>query len=170
MNPNMVEAFNDQINFELYSSYLYLAMAAAFQDMDMPGAATWMRIQAQEELVHVMMMFNYVTSREGRVLLKTVQGPKIEWPSALAAYEEALAHEKLVTGRINKLMDLAIAGSDHASNQFLQWFVKEQVEEEANVKAIVQQLKLAGKEGQGLFMIDRELGLRTFVMPTGVTI
>lgn len=170
ITPKMVAAINDQINFEIYSSYIYLSMSAYFHDRDMPGAANWMRIQAQEELVHAVMMFNYLVEREGRALMAPVKGPENEWASPLAAFEDALAHERIVTGRINAIMDLAMSESDHATAQFYQWFVKEQVEEESKAKAIVQQLKLAGKDGQGLLLIDRDLATRVFVMPTGVVI
>ena len=170
ISPKMVQAINEQINFEIYSSYLYLAMTGYFHDRDMPGAANWMRIQAQEELLHATMMFNYLVEREGRAHMAALNGPENEWASPLDAFEKALEHERIVTGRINALMSLALSEADHATAQFYQWFVKEQVEEEAKAKAIVQQLRLAGRDGQGLLLIDRDLATRVFVMPAGVVI
>jgi len=159
-------AFNDQINAETYSAYLYLAMAAYFDSLNLPGFSNWMKVQAQEELVHAMKFFGFVAERGGRVQLKPIEGPPASWESPLAAFEAAYKHELHITDRINKLVDLALKTSDHAANNLLQWFVAEQVEEEASADAVVQQLRLVKGEGQGLFMIDRELGQRVFVMPT----
>ena len=165
ISEKIQEALNDQLNFELYSSYIYLSMAAYFEDIDLPGHANWMKIQAQEELFHVDKIYSFINERDGRVLLKPVQGPEIKWESPLAAFQNAYEHEQIVTGRISKLVDLSLKESDHATHNFLQWFVNEQVEEEASVKNVIQQLKLAGKDGQGLFMVDRELGARTLAPP-----
>ncbi len=165
----MEAALNDHINAELFSSYLYLAMSADFQSKALRGAANWMRIQAQEELLHAMKFFDFVTERDGRVLLGQVEKPKMEWDSALAAFEEALEHERMISGRINNLVDLALAEKDHAANTFLQWFVTEQVEEEANAQAIVDQLKMVGDHGVALFMVDGELGKRVAATQTDTT-
>ena len=169
INEKIQSAFNDQLNAELYSSYLYLSMAAYFQSINLEGFANWMRCQAQEEILHAMKFYSFVNERAGRVLLSAIEGPPINWDSPLAAFEDAYRHEEKVTAMINGLVDLAIQEKDHAANAFLQWFVNEQVEEEASVDAVVHQLKLAGDQGSGLFMVDRELATRTFVMPAAGT-
>ena len=130
------KAINEQINAELYSAYLYMSMAAHFRSINLPGAANWMRVQVQEEMVHATKFYDYVLERGGKV-----------------------------TARINALLDLAIKESDHATAAMLQWFVTEQVEEEANADAVIQKLKLTKGEGSGLFMIDQELAARVFVPP-----
>ncbi|MBI5251320.1 MAG: ferritin [Desulfomonile tiedjei] len=165
INEKIQDAFNEQLNAELYSSYLYLSMAAYFQSVNLEGLASWMRCQAQEEILHAMKFYNFINERAGRVLLAAIEGPPIKWESPLAAFEDAYRHEEKVTGLINNLVDLAIQEKDHAANAFLQWFVNEQVEEESSVDAVVHQLKLAGDQGSGLFMIDRELATRVFVLP-----
>lgn len=165
MNEKIREAFNKQINAELYSSYLYLSMSAYFEAINLPGFAQWMRCQAQEEIVHAMKFFGFVNERGGTVVLSAIDGPPTSWQSPLNAFEEAYGHEGKVTGMINDLVDLAIQEKDHASNNFLQWFVAEQVEEEGSADGVVQSLKLAGSQGGGLFMIDRELGKRVFTPP-----
>jgi ferritin len=161
----MQDALNEHLNAELYSSYLYLSMSASFESMNLAGFASWMRIQAQEELMHAMKFFDYIIERGGHAILSAVDGPQTEWDSTLAAFSQAYEHETVISDKINKLVDLAIKQSDHATNNFLQWFVAEQVEEEATADAIVQQLKLVGSDGPGLLMLDRELANRTFVAP-----
>jgi ferritin len=165
MNKKIEKAFNDQINAELYSGYLYLAMAGHFLDQNLNGFATWLKMQAMEELYHAMKFYNFIDERNGRLNLLPVEGPPNEWKSALAAFQDAYKHEQYITGRINKLMKLARDENDFAAESFLKWFVDEQVEEEANADEVVQQLKLVGDSGQGLFLLDRELGMRTFVAP-----
>lgn len=165
LSDKMQDALNDQLNFELYSAYIYYSMAAYLESVDLPGFSHWMRIQVQEELTHVDKFFRFIHERDGRVILKAIDAPGREWKSPIDAFQEAYEHEQIVSGRINKLVDLSLKESDHATNSFLQWFVTEQVEEEATVKSIIQQLKLAGKDGHGLLMLDRELGARVFTMP-----
>lgn len=166
MIPKKVEdAFNKQINAELYSSYLYFAMEAYFNSVNLSGFANWMHIQAMEELAHATKMFNFVDERGGRVILEGIEKPASEWESPLAAFEAAYSHEQKVTGLINDLVDLSASEKDHASVNFLQWFVDEQVEEEASADAIVQQLKLAEGAAGAMFMLDREMGARTFTPP-----
>jgi ferritin len=162
-------AFNKQINAELYSSYLYLSMAAHFESLNLPGFANWMRCQAQEELVHAMKFYSFIHERNGTVTLSAIDGPPTQWDSPLAAFKDAYLHEQKVTSMINGLVDLAVEERDHASNAFLQWFVTEQVEEESSSDQVVQKLKLAGSEGSGLFMIDQELGQRVFTLPATVS-
>ena len=167
LSEKLQDALNGQLNAELYSSYLYLSMSAHFQSINLGGFANWMRVQAQEELVHVMKFYDYVNERGGRVTLGPVEGPPTEWKSPLAAFEHAYEHERKVTGLINDLVDMAAEERDHATGGFLQWFVTEQVEEEATADAVVQKLKLVGDAGSGLFMLDQELGLRVFIPPAG---
>jgi ferritin len=165
IKEKVLEGFNKQINAEMYSSYLYLAMSAYFETLNLKGFANWMRVQAQEELVHAMKFYAFLHDRGGKVNLGPIDGPPTKWDTPLHAFEEAYNHEIKVTGLINSLVDTALEEKDHAANAFLQWFVTEQVEEEASADAVVQQLKLAGSDGSGLFMIDRELGQRVFTMP-----
>ena len=165
LSQQMQEALNDQINAEYFSSYLYLSMAAHCEAINLQGFGNWLRVQAQEEMFHAMKFFDFVLERGGRVTLQALDAPQAEWESPLAIFEATLEHEQYITGRINKLVDLAIAESDHASNAFLQWFVNEQVEEEATADGILQQLKLMQSAPGGLFMMDRELGARTFTPP-----
>ena len=165
----MLSAFNKQINAEMYSAYLYLSMEAYFQSINLTGFASWMRVQTQEEMMHAMKIYDFVFERGGKVTLEAIAKPVSSWTSPLAAFEEVLKHEQHVTSLINKLVDLAIKEKDHASNIFLQWFVTEQVEEEASADAVIQRLKLVENYSSGLFMIDTELGQRTFTMPAANT-
>ncbi len=155
------KALNEQLNAELYSAYLYLSMAAWFESQNLPGFATWMRIQHREETGHGMKFFGFVTERRGRVTLAAIEAPAKDWKSPLAAFEAALEHEQYITGRIGDLVNLAVKEKDHATNAFLQWFVNEQVEEEASVDKIVQMLKRAEKSAGAMLMLDHELGKRT---------
>ena len=165
LKKKMQNALNDQIVAELYSAYLYLAMAGYFESINLRGASSWMRCQAQEETVHGMKFYDYIIERGGKVVLGAIDKPPSEWDSPVAVFEAALEHERLVTARINKLVDLSVAEGDHATNNILQWFVAEQVEEEASADEVVQQLKMVGKDGGGLFMVDRELAQRVFTPP-----
>ena len=161
LSDKMYEALNDQINAEMYSAYLYLSMAAYFEDINFPGMAGWMKAQAQEEMGHAMKFYGYIFNRDRKVELKAIEAPQTRWDSPLAAFEASLKHEQYITGRINKLVVLAIANSDHATRSFLNWFVDEQVEEESSVNDAVQRLKSVGDSKPGLFMLDRELGGRS---------
>lgn len=165
LNEKMQEALNEQINAELYSAYLYLSMVAYFESINLSGFATWMRVQTQEELTHTMKIYDFINERGGRVMLKPIAEPPAEWDSPLAVFEAAYKHEQKVTGLINNLVNLAIEEKDHASNNFLQWFVDEQVEEEASADEVVQKLKMVDKAPDGKFMLDRELGQRVFTPP-----
>lgn len=160
LNAKIQDALNRQLNAELFSSYLYLSMAAWFEDKSFPGMANWMRLQAQEEHMHGMKFYDFINERSGRVTLAAIDAPKTEWNSPLEAFEEAYVHEQKVTGLINHLVNLAIAEKDHAAASFLQWFVNEQVEEEATVVRIIDQLRLVGDNGVALYMIDQQLGQR----------
>jgi ferritin len=160
LNAKTQDALNRQINAELYSSYLYLSMSAYFEAESLKGMAHWMRVQADEEHTHAMKLYDFVNDRGGRVLLSEIAGPATEWKSPLEVFEDAYKHELKVTGLINDLMNLAAAEKDHAAHDFLEWFANEQVQEEADAKLIVDQLKLVGGQGLGLFMIDQQLGQR----------
>ena len=165
INKKMQDAINAQINAELYSSYLYLAMSAWFSAQKLPGFANWMKIQVQEENFHAMKMYDYVNENGGRVILKAIDCPPTEWDSPLAVFEATYAHEQKVTGLINKLVNLAIEEKDHAANMFLQWFVNEQVEEEASADEVVQKLKLMADAPDGMCMLDQEMARRVFAPP-----
>jgi ferritin len=167
LSKKMGDALNTQVNAELYSAYLYLAMSSHFDSVNLSGFANWMRVQVQEELAHAMKFYDFIVERGARVLLTRVDGPETEWDSPLAVFEATYAHECKVTGLINELVNLAISEKDHAANAFLQWFVTEQVEEEASADAVVQKLKLVKNAPEGLFMLDKELGQRTFTPPAG---
>lgn len=160
MNERIEKAINEQMNRELYSSYLYLSMAAYAEATNFKGAANWMKVQAREELLHMMKFFNFVCDRDGRVQLKALDGPPVEWKSLQQLFEEALKHEKYVTSCINDLVGLAVETKDTAAQVFLQWFVNEQVEEEAAAKNIVEQLKMVAGAPAALFLIDKELAMR----------
>ena len=169
IDQRMQEALNKQINAEIYSAYLYLSMSAHFQSVNLAGFANWMRVQWQEELAHALKFYDYVNERGGRVVLQPVEAPPSAWDSPLALFEDVYRHEQKVTGMINKLVDLAVEIRDHATNNVLQWFVAEQVEEEASAGEVVQKLKLVGDDPSALFMIDRELAQRVFVAPAAAT-
>ena len=166
ISKSLNKAINNQINKELFSEYLYLSMSAWFAKENLDGFANWMLVQAQEEHFHAMKFFNYVIERGGEVELLAIEKPAKEFKNPLSAFKAALEHEEFITKSINELMDLAIKEKDHASRSFLQWYVDEQVEEEANADRIVNQLKMVGDHMQGIFMLDRELGQRTYTEPT----
>jgi len=166
MNQKINDAINKQINEELFSSYLYLSMAAWFDTTGMSGFANWMRIQAQEEVSHAMKFFDFVGERGGSVILEAIEKPESKFDSPLAIFEAALEHEQHVTACINSLYELATEEKDYAFVSFLKWFIDEQVEEEASASEIIDRLKMAGETGPGVFMLDKELGARTFVPET----
>ena len=165
LSNKMEAAINQQINAEMYSSYLYLSMATYFESISLGGFSNWMRQQAQEEMFHAMKMFDFVCERGSRVTLKAIDEPPSEWSSVLDVMENVLAHEQKVTGLINDLVNLALDERDHATNIFLQWFVSEQVEEEDTAGGLVDKLKLIGGDANGLFMLDTELATRVFTLP-----
>lgn len=165
LTEKMENALNGQINAEFYSAYLYLAMSSYFAQNDLPGFANWMRIQVQEEQFHAMKQFDYVLERGGKAVPGSIDAPPASWESTVAVFEATLAHEQMVTGLINELVYLARDERDNATEIFLQWFVKEQVEEEDTASTILGQLKLIAGSPQALFLMDRELGQRVFVPP-----
>ncbi len=162
----MNAALNEQINMEMSSSYLYLSMSAWLSDHGLPGFATWMRVQAKEEMFHADKMFDYLLERGGKIKLEKIEKPKTSWESPLEVIEDTAKHEAHVTSLINSLVDCAMEERDHASNIFLQWFVEEQVEEEATVGEILDRLKLIGdKPSSAMFQMDVEMGKRVFTEP-----
>ena len=154
------KAINKQINAELYSAYLYLSMAAYLEDQNLPGFAHWMTLQAKEEQEHAMKFYGFVFERGGRVTLEAIDAPPAEWKSPLGVFQEAYKHEVKVTGLIHDLVALARSEKDVATENFLMWYVDEQVEEEAHADAIVQKLTRIKDSTNGMFMLDRELGAR----------
>ncbi len=160
LSKTMEEALNRQVNRELYSSYLYLGMSAWFETLNLKGFAGWMMIQAKEERAHAMKFYDYIIARQGKVVLDTIEAPKAKWSSAGKVFEEVYAHEQKVTGMINNLVDIAIREKDHATFEVLQWFVKEQVEEEANAVMICEKIKTTGDTPGHLFCLDHELSKR----------
>jgi ferritin len=165
IKKSLENALNEQINAEFHSAYIYLSMSSYFLSVGLSGYANWMRVQYQEELAHATRFFDYVNERGGRVQLMPVNEVQVDFSGVVDVFEKTLEHEQMVTGMINKLMDISIQESDHATKSFLQWFVDEQVEEEANVEQILNNLKLIKGEGQGLLMMDREMQTRVFVNP-----
>ena len=165
INKKIEQAFNAQFNAETYSAHLYLSMSAALEGMNLPGFANWMRIQVQEETAHAMKFYDHIIERGGTVTLTTIDGPPTVWKDVKAVMAGVLEHEQKVTGLVNDLMDLAIAQKDHAATMFLQWFVTEQVEEEATAMEILGKLEITGNSPGGLYMLDKELAGRVFTPP-----
>ncbi|MFW2368005.1 MAG: ferritin [Desulforhopalus sp.] len=165
ISQKMNDALNEQVNAEMFSSYLYLSMSAWCSERSLSGFATWMRAQAQEEMFHGMKIYDYILERGGSIELKNIERPEADWSSPLAVAEEVANHEAKVTGLINDLVDVAMAEKDHASNIFLQWFVAEQVEEEASAGDVLERMKMIGDDSAGMFAMDLELGKRTFTLP-----
>ena len=160
LNKTVERAINEQIQAELYSAYLYLSMAAYSEAANLPGFAHWMKVQSQEEIEHSMKFFNYVNERGGRVVLKALDQPPVEFGSPVDLFKKVLEHEQLVTGLINDLYELAVKENDYATQVLLHWFIEEQVEEEASAAQIVETLKMAGDKGNALIMVDRGLAKR----------
>jgi len=156
----MQDAMNEQINKELFSSYLYLSMAAYFEERNLPGFGHWMRLQEAEERVHAMKLYDYILERGGKVTLKGIDAPKTEWKSSLEVAEEVAAHEAKVTASIHALYELALKEKDYPSQVMLQWFISEQVEEEKNAAEIVANLKLIEERGTAVMMLDHRLAKR----------
>lgn len=160
LSKRLQTALNEQIVRELESAYVYLSMCAYFEAQNLRGMARWMRQQAQEEINHAMKIFDFVTDRGGRVELGAIAKPPTHFQSPLDAFEKALAHEQKITDSINKLYDLADDEDDYPTEVMLQWFIEEQVEEEKSASEVIEQLKLVGDEGAGLFLLDQKLGQR----------
>ncbi|BDQ32785.1 ferritin [Pseudodesulfovibrio portus] len=164
LSEKLEDALNAQMNWEIYSAHIYLSMSSHFAQQGLAGISQWMYAQYQEEMFHAMKFFNYINEAGGHAKLGTIEAPAYSWETPLAAFEEALEHEKGVTARINAIADLAMDERNHAVGIFLQWFISEQVEEEDSVSDAVGKLKMVG-DGGGLFMLDRDLGTRVFTPP-----
>jgi ferritin len=165
LSEKMQDAINKQINAELFSAYLYLSMSAWLADNGMPGGANWMKVQAMEEFTHADKFFNYVLERGGKIELEAIEAPQTSWDSPKDVYNGVLEHERKVTALINNLMDTAAEQRDHAAKIFLQWFIEEQVEEEASAQEIIDKVKLTASNPGAMFMVDKELGSRVFTPP-----
>ena len=163
---SLQQAINEQIVREMYSSNLYLAMAAYYASINLNGFANWMRVQAEEELTHALKFFDYVIDRGGKVTIGAIPAPKIEWSDPVQPFIDALEHERKVTGWIDELVDLAHKEKDYATISFLNWFVDEQVEEEKTTSEIVERLKLAGDSKASLFFLDSQLMNRQVEKPS----
>lgn len=165
LSGELQNALNEQMKNEFFSAYLYMAMAGYFQSEDLPGFANWMRVQALEEMTHGEKFFAFICDVAGRTELRPIDGPKNDYRSPLEALEFGLNHERFVTERIGNLMELSRAEKNHAAEIMLNWFVTEQVEEEANFSLIIRKLKRVEGDGRGLLLLDQELAQRVFVPP-----
>lgn len=161
LSKTVQDAINNQIAAEFHSAYVYLSMSAYFQSINLPGSAHWMRLQYQEEMGHALKLYDYVLDREGTVVLQSIKQPASKFKSTLDVFQQALEHEKEVTKMINSLYALTLKENDYAAQIQLQWFITEQVEEEKNAGAIVEQLKMIGDNKSALLYLDRQLGMRT---------
>ena len=160
ISQGVQDAINEQIKHEFYSAYVYLSMSGYFESANLPGFGNWMKLQAQEEVLHAMKLFEFINDRGGRVLLQPIDGPPTDFKSPLEVFEQALKHEQAVTKLINNLYETAEKAHDFATQVALQWFITEQVEEEKTADLIVEQLKMIGNDRPALLMLDRELGSR----------
>ena len=160
LKKRVEEILNEQLNREFYSAYLYLSMSAYFDSVDLEGFAHYMKVQYQEEMAHAIRIFNYVSNVGGRVTLKAVEQPKGTWKDVIEVFEETHKHECFITNSINEVLTVAHEEHDYATINMLQWFIGEQVEEEATVLKILNQLRMIEGKGPGLFMLDREMGQR----------
>ena len=165
INARVEKEFNDQIKYEIASAYLYLSMAAYFDNLGWDGMGSWMKVQAQEEMLHAMKFYSHIGDREGRVNLQALEAPKTEWASPLEAFQEAYKHEQFVTSRIQTLAKVGAEENDYTSRPLVDWFLNEQIEEEASTSKVAQQLERIGSSTEGLTMLDRELGTRVFTPP-----
>jgi ferritin len=164
ISKKMADTINTQINNEMYSAYLYMSMSAASNSIGLKGFGTWFMVQYHEEMFHAMKMFNYLLDQGVEVHLQTLKEPPKDFDSERDMFMKTLDHEHFITERINAIATLALQESDHATYNFIQWYVNEQVEEEKNDTEILQQLKIVGDTGPGLFMLDGQLGARTLTV------
>ena len=166
ISDKMTKALNEQVNREMYSAYLYMAMSAHCSQTGLKGFANWFMVQYHEEMLHAMKIYEYIQRQGSTVTLAAIQAPPAAFDSPMDMFTQTLAHEQYITRSINDLMETAIAEKDHASQIFLEWYVTEQVEEEENDNDILAQLRLIGDNPQGLMMLDRELAGRMTTVPT----
>lgn len=160
IKETVLKVLNEQVGKEIYSAYLYLSMASYFDSVDLLGFAHWMKIQAKEELTHAMKIYDFIYERGGRVELPHIDKPKSSWDSPLNVFEEVLNHERNVTSSINNILELAIQEKDYATMNFLQWFIEEQVEEEAQAEQVLKKLQKLSESPISIYMLDKELGNR----------
>jgi ferritin len=160
LSKALQNAINGQIQHEFYSAYLYLSMSAHFETVHLPGCARWMRLQSQEEAAHAMKLFDFVLEREGRVVLQAIEQPPAQFKSPVTVFQQALEHERKVTGMIHRLYELAAKENDYATQVMLQWFIEEQVEEERSANDIMEQFKMIGDQPAALFILDKDVGAR----------
>lgn len=165
INEKLEKEFNVQINKELYSEYLYLAMKTYFMEQNLMGFVNWFDVQVQEEHAHAMGMFNYLNERGGKIELLPIDKPEFSGKTPLEIFEEVLKHEQYVTSRINTVYDVAEEIRDRAAMKFLDWYIDEQVEEEASVDGVLSTLRLIGDDKKALLLLDKDLATRTFVAP-----
>lgn len=160
ISKKLAQEINNQINAEMFSGYLYLSMQTYFEDRHLTGMAHWMHKQAGEEFEHAMKFWDYLFDQGEKVVLKAIDAPQTEFSSVISIFEATLEHEKKITALIDKLYDMAVKDKDYASQAFLDWFVKEQVEEEKNAMDILADLAILGEKGNGLYLYDKQLGQR----------
>jgi len=160
LSKTLEKALNEQVNKEYYSAFLYLSMSSYFESVNLLGMAVWMRMQYEEEVMHGIKLFDMIVDMEGKVALKPIEGPPLEFESPLDVFTKSLEHERKVTGMINNIYSLAREENNYAVQSALQWFIDEQVEEEKSALEIVQQLKMIGDETTPLLMLDNRLGSR----------
>lgn len=166
LSKELQKALTTQLNREYHSAYIYLGMSVYCSKEGYNGAASWFLIQYQEEIAHGMKMFQYLEDQDAEISLPDIKGVKVDFKSMLDVFEKSLVHEQFMTKNLNNLSDMAMKDKDHATYNLLQWYVTEQVEEEATVKEIIDNIKLIGDNGYGLYTIDKELASRSFVDPT----
>ncbi|MEA3494463.1 MAG: ferritin [Bacteroidota bacterium] len=166
MNKKINDAINKQIAAESYSAFLYLSMAAYCETNNFKGMANWLKVQYQEELTHALKLYQFILDRGGIIELQQLDKPETDFSSPLEVFQKAYEHEQKVTGMINDLYELAKEEKDYAFQEVLHWFIKEQVEEEANSSEIAENLKKVGNDGNGLLLIDQQLASRVFVDET----
>lgn len=165
LSEKLLNAINDQMNFEFESAHIYLAMAGYAADLDLDGFANFFVIQAEEERFHAMKFYNFINEMDGRVTIASMKDPQNEFKSLLDVFTKALEHEKVVTQRIYNLMDLATEEKEHATISMLKWFIDEQVEEQSTFKGIIKKIERLGDNSHGIFMLDAEMAQRTFTPP-----
>jgi len=168
ISKNLQKEIVEQLNKEFHSAYIYLGMSAYCSQEGFNGASSWFLVQYQEEVAHGMKMFKYLEDQNAEITLPEIKGVKVKYKSLLDVFKKSLAHEQTMTKNLNNLSDIAMKEKDHATYNLLQWYVTEQVEEEATVSEIIDHITLVGDSGYGLYTIDKELAARTFVDPTAV--
>lgn len=166
LSPKIEKALNEQLNREFFSAYLYLSMSAYCSSLSLDGFANWMRVQYDEEFFHAMKFYSYIIDRGGKVTLESIDKPQTDWKGVIDVFSATLEHERFITSSINELATLSLEDKDHATANFLQWFINEQVEEESTADNILNKLKLIGEDGNGIYMIDKELATRVYTPPT----